>query len=125
MPVGRSDGDQKNLVGESGWRRSLAAALRPRSRQLARRHHPPHPRRLDEAIHGTAAHRSQHALHVIEQLHNSRDKTTLQGDTDMKTGMHGLTPPQPTVPPDLHVTGATNASEALLAHATHNATGAA
>ena len=43
----------------------------------------------------------------------------------MKTGMHGLTPPQPTVPPDLHVTGATNACEALLAHATHNATGAA
>ena len=68
---------------------------------------------------------SPHALHVIEQLHNSHDKTTLQGDTDMKTGMHGLTPPQPTVPPDLHVTGAKNASEALLAHATHNATGAA
>ena len=43
----------------------------------------------------------------------------------MKTGMHGLTPPQPTVPPDLHVTGAKNASEAMLAHATHNATGAA
>ena len=78
-----------------------------------------------EAVHGTVTCRFQHTLHPSERQHNCCRKTTLQGDTDMKTGMHGLSPPPPTVPPDLHVTGATNESEASLAHATPDATGAA
>ena len=78
-----------------------------------------------EAVHGTVTCRSQHTLHPSERQHNCCRKTTLQGDTDLKTGMHGLSPPPPTVPPDLHVTGATNESEASLAHATPDATGAA
>ena len=63
-----------------------------------------------EAVHGTVTCRSQHTLHPSERQHNCCRKTTLQGDTDIKTGMHGLSPPPPTVPPDLHVTGATNES---------------
>ena len=114
----------KSLVGESGWKRSLAAALRHRSRQRSMETTlplaPP-----GEAVHGTVTCRSQHTLHPSERQHNCCRKTTLQGDTDMKTGMHGLSPPPPTVPPDLHVTGATNESEASLAHATPDATGAA
>ena len=78
-----------------------------------------------EAVHGTVTCRFQHTLHPSERQHNCCRKTTLQGDTDMKTGMHGLSPPPPTVPPDLHVTGATNESEASLAHAAPDATGAA
>ena len=73
----------------------------------------------DEAIRGTVGRRSQHAPHPIvanTQLYNSCGKTTLQGDTAMKTGMHGLTPMPTTVPADQHVTGAMDATEASLAH---------
>ena len=81
----------------------------------------------DEAIRGTVGRRSQHALHPIvanTQLYNSCGKTTLQGDTAMKTGIRGLVPPTTTVPLDLHATIATNRSEASLAHTTLDAKGA-
>ena len=100
-----------------------AAAAQARSMETSLTLAPP-----DEAIHGTVVHRSRNALHLvehpIEQLHNCCNKTTLPGDTDMKTGIRGLVPPTTTVPLDLHATIATNRSEASLAHTTLDAKGA-
>ena len=72
------------------------------------------------ALHGEIAHRSQRAHLDSALLHRSGNNTCLQVDTDMKTGMHGLTPLPTTVPADQHITGATDATEASPAHGTRN-----
>ena len=75
---------------------------------------------VDRALHGEIAHRSQRAHLDSALLHRYGNNTCLQVDTDMKTGMHGLTPLPTTVPADRHITGATDATEALLSHGTRN-----